>query len=58
MDDAAVVLHILEFVLLGRLHVDHRVLVDVFLEDHRLKQTKGNKDHQTDCRSKTMINPP
>lgn len=31
VDDAAVVLHILELVLLGRLHVDHRVLVDVFL---------------------------
>lgn len=32
-----VVLHALKFVLLRGLHVDHRVLVDVFLEDHRLK---------------------
>lgn len=32
-----VVLHVLKFVLLRGLHIDHRVLVDVFLEDHRLK---------------------
>lgn len=31
MDDAAVVLHILKFVLLGGLHVDHRVLVHMLL---------------------------
>lgn len=31
MDDAAVVLYVLKFVLLGRLHVDHRVLVYMLL---------------------------
>lgn len=31
VDDAAVVLHVLELVLLGGLHVDHRVLVHLFL---------------------------
>lgn len=43
MDDAAVVLHILKFVLLGGLHVDHRVLVDMLLQDHRLsRETEKN----------------
>ena len=40
VDDAAVVLHVLELVLLGGLHVDHRVLVHVLLQDHRLKGKK------------------
>lgn len=31
VDDAAVILHVLKFVLLGGLHVDHRVLVDMLL---------------------------
>lgn len=41
MDDAAVVLHILKFVLLGRLHVDHGVLVHMLLQDHRLSRRKN-----------------
>lgn len=36
VNDATVVLHILEFVLLRRLHVDHRVLVYVLFQDYRL----------------------
>lgn len=31
MDDAAVISHVLEFVLLRGLHIDHRVLVHLFL---------------------------
>lgn len=42
MDDSAVVFHVLEFVLLGGLHVDHRVLVHLFLKDNRL--WKGGRD--------------
>lgn len=38
-----VVLHVLKFVLLRGLHVDHRVLVDVLLEDHRLKAGEMNR---------------
>lgn len=38
VDDAAVVLHILELVLLGGLHVDHRVLVHMLLQDHSLRE--------------------
>ena len=44
VDDAAVVLHVLELVLLGGLHVDHRVLVHMLLQDHSLSRT-GKKEH-------------
>lgn len=44
VDDATVVLHILEFVLLGGFHVDHRVLVYVLLQDHRLRGGKIKLD--------------
>lgn len=40
MNDATVVLHILKLVLLGGLHVDHRVLVYVLFQDHRLRRNK------------------
>lgn len=43
VDDAAVVLHILKLVLLGGLHVDHRVLVDVLLQDHRLSSNRRRR---------------
>lgn len=36
VDDAAVVLHVLKLVLLGWFHIDHGVLVNVFLQNHRL----------------------
>ena len=49
VDDAAVVLHVLKLVLLGGLHVDHRVLVDVLLQDHRLIRGKGKKRSQGIC---------
>ena len=39
VDDPTVVLHVLELVLLGGLHVHHRVLVHVLLQDHRLGRT-------------------
>lgn len=45
VDDAAVVLHILELVLLGGLHVDHRVLVYVLLQDHRLRRKRRRKKY-------------
>ena len=38
VDDSIVVLHVLELVLLGGLHVHHRVLVHVLLQDHRLQR--------------------